>query len=221
MLYFRNLEISLNRNHKTKAIMFLMFAAVIMIILSACGNNSLSIEENDDSQLPEPCNGTDNFHMPMERDKVTETAPRTGCFAPEFTLKDLQGKNWSLEEESCGQALIVIFWKSDCSHCIENLRLLQELHTSEERIEVVAVNVQEEFEAVYSFAREKGYTFQILLDSEGEVYEEYLLDRVPVTFAINARREITFIQRGPMGEENLEMLRRSALEMMELYPIIK
>ncbi len=205
---------------KAKAIMFLMFAAVIMMVFGACGNNSLLIEENNDSQLPDPCNGTDNFHMPVERE-VTEIAPRTGCFAPGFTLKDLQGNDWSLEEESCGQALIVIFWKSDCSFCIENLRLLQDLHTSEERIEVVAVNVQEEFEVVYDFAREKGYTFQILLDSEGEVYEEYLLDRVPVTFAINARREITFIQRGPMIEENLEMLRRSALEMMELYPIIK
>lgn len=60
-----------------------------------------------------------------------------------------------------------------------------------------------------------------MLDSGGEVFKQYLLENVPVTFAINARGEITFIQNGPMGKENLEMIRRSALDLMELYPIIK
>ena len=205
----------------TKYFLLTAFLISVLVLFTACGIPVFErTEEQDDSQASGDCPTTDDFHMPLEREEVTETAPKTGCFAPGFTLRDLEGNDWSLKDY-CGQSFLVIFWKTNCSQCVEDLKLLEELHTSEQRVEVVAINVQEEQEVVQSFVQEKGYSFQILLDTGGEVFEKYLLENVPVTFAINSRREITFIQNGPMGKENLEMLRRSALDLMELYPIIK
>ncbi|UNC91940.1 TlpA family protein disulfide reductase [Candidatus Contubernalis alkaliaceticus] len=212
-----------NKNLILNSVLGAVLLICFIFFLTACGflTNNNGIEEFDEPQQPDQFIKKDDFHMQLEREEVIETAPQTGCFAPGFTLTDLDGNDWSLED-FCGHSLIVMFWDTICSPCIEDMNLLEELNTSDERITVIAINVREQQEVVKSFAQKKGYSFQILLDTKGEVFkQQYLLKEVPVTIAINSRGEITFIQKGPMGKDNLEMLRRSALEMMELYPIIK
>lgn len=144
-------------------------------------------------------------------EKTAEYAPKIGSPAPLFSLRDLEGEVRKLEDFR-GNPVILNFWTTWCPYCVDEMPLLQELHTSGEDVVVLAVNVRESKESAQKFIADKGFTFPVLLDSEGKVFKSYRLRAYPTTFALNAEGIVTSIKIGAFNAAGLEKLVRSARE---------
>jgi len=139
--------------------------------------------------------------------------------SPPFSLNTLNGNKLSLDH-FCGEYLLVVFWETDCAGCERTLALLEAVHTSDDRITVLSVNMQPDEGMLREYVQDRGYSFPVLLDIEGKVFKDYQLKLLPTIIAINGRGEITFRQQGPISEENLKTIREILLEQWEVRPII-
>ena len=65
---------------------------------------------------------------------------RKGDPAPDFTLKDLEGKTWTLSELK-GQVVFINFWATWCPPCLKELPSMQQLYTilPKEKFKMLAV----------------------------------------------------------------------------------
>lgn len=104
---------------------------------------------------------------------TAEVAPEVGKRAPDFTLPDLNGNEVSLSDFR-GKLVMVTFWV-DVRYAITHMPAVQTFYEkwSGEELEILAINWQQSKEQAETFAKDKGLTFPILLDQQGEVADKY------------------------------------------------
>ena len=108
--------------------------------------------------------------------------------APDFTLKDLEGEEWSLSELK-GKVVVINFWATWCPPCRAEMPMIQTVYREyrEQGLEVLSIDVRESEKTVRKFIEENGVDFPILMDEEGEVSELYNISAFPTTFVIDTR----------------------------------
>ncbi|MBV1906704.1 MAG: TlpA family protein disulfide reductase [Pseudomonadales bacterium] len=117
--------------------------------------------------------------------------------APDFTLKNLEGKNLRLQEFR-GQVVLLNFWASWCGPCRQEMPLLDRIHQRYEDagFSVVAVNVEGEKAPAQALAKETGVSFPVLIDTDQKVSEQYNLEAMPSSVLIDRDGVIRYIHRG-------------------------
>ena len=108
----------------------------------------------------------------------------SGKLAPNFTLKNLDGEEVSLEDYR-GKLVLVNFWATWCKYCDMEMPDLQRLDEENEDLVVLAVNVQEDKETVEAYIEKGGYEFEVVLDEEGEIATMYLVYGLPNSYFID------------------------------------
>ncbi|HKI12601.1 MAG TPA: TlpA disulfide reductase family protein [Candidatus Acidoferrum sp.] len=109
-----------------------------------------------------------------------------GHTAPHFSLKALDGKEYSLEKLLERGPAVVAFFKISCPVCQFTFPFLQRLHEryAGDAATVIGVS-QDDARDTKEFNREYGVTFPTLVDSEGyPASNAYGLTNVPTTFLI-------------------------------------
>ncbi len=199
------------RTKKTlcRLLFLVLVVALFSLYLAGCSLNKLCdfTPEGNSADSAGQGEGLQEGSIGNEQEEVTEVAPRPGARAPGFSLQTLEGKELSLDDLS-GQPVIINFWTTWCSFCAEEMPLLESLHTRGE-VAVLTVNVQDDTEQVERFIQEGGYTFPVLLDTEGEVFQAYRLSGFPATLALDEQGVIRFIRMGAFDEKGLEQLVQS------------
>lgn len=66
------------------------------------------------------------------------------------------------------------------------------------------VNVQEDGAAVQAFIKANGFSFPVLLDSQGKLMNLYGVRGLPTTFIIDRNGQVRHIQTGTITEAELE-----------------
>lgn len=130
-----------------------------------------------------------------------------GAQAPDFELIDLDGNPVRLTDFQ-GYVVVLNFWASWCPPCREEMPDLQKLATdyAGKGLRVLAVNTTyaDSPEAARKFVAELGLTLPVLLDETGKVTEEaYGVLGLPVSFWIDRKGIIQFINLGPMSLETM------------------
>ena len=118
---------------------------------------------------------------------MNETSQVEKILAPDFTLKDLDGKEVKLSDYR-GKIVILNFWAVWCKYCIQempDLNTLNEELKKEDDAVIVAVDVQEKPDTVREYLTSNNITLKVLLDEDGSVAEAYGIDRYPATFIVN------------------------------------
>jgi peroxiredoxin len=120
----------------------------------------------------------------------TTTPPlRVGGIAPDFSLRALDGSEYSLSELR-GHVVFVNFWATWCAPCREEAPSLDRLYRrfDGEDFEILAVSIDAEGElgGVAEFGAEYSLSFPILLDPNMQSYVAYKASGVPETFLIDA-----------------------------------
>jgi len=121
------------------------------------------------------------------------TALAIGRKAPDFSLKTIDGKRFSLSEElSCGP-VVLAFFKVSCPTCQYALPFFERLYKAyaNNGVRIIGVSQNDAKETV-AFLNEFGVTFPILLDEIGKypVSNAYGLTNVPTVFRIAQDGEI-------------------------------
>jgi peroxiredoxin len=114
---------------------------------------------------------------------------REGDPAPLFSLNDLNGKIWSLEELK-GKVVLVNFWATWCPSCKEEKTSLQKLSNmtrDKPNFVILTILFNDTDRRAIQFMKKKSLTLTLLLDSKQEVSKIYGVTGVPETYIIDKK----------------------------------
>ncbi|GAP14974.1 peroxiredoxin [Longilinea arvoryzae] len=131
-------------------------------------------------------------------------APQAGFPAPAFTLNTLSGDPIGLEDFT-GKVVVLNFWASWCPPCKAEMPAFEALQQAYQGQDVVilAVNTtyQDDLPTATQFVADRGLTFPILIDADGQVSKAYQVLAMPSSFFIDRKGVIQqVIIGGPMSE---------------------
>ena len=110
-----------------------------------------------------------------------------------FTLMGLQNEPVSLDQVlSQHKAVLINFWATWCSFCIEEMPDLVKLQErlKDQGFTVLAVDVGEPAEQAAAFAKKMGLNFPIVLDTDNTVAQNYALVGIPVSYLVTSDGKI-------------------------------
>jgi peroxiredoxin len=99
-----------------------------------------------------------------------------------FSLADLEGKTWSLENLR-GKIVLVNFWATWCPPCRKEMPDLQALYDEYKDKGLIVLAISDEDSAkVRQFIADKKYTYPILLDPGRKANEAFVVEGIPKSF---------------------------------------
>lgn len=117
----------------------------------------------------------------------SQTSSPDTVMAPDFKLKDLDGKDVKLSDYK-GKVVILNFWAVWCKYCIEEMPDLNALNKDLQKDNdavILAVNVQEPIDKVKNYLKTNNIDLKVVLDSDGNISKTYGVEGYPTTFIIN------------------------------------
>ncbi|MEY2714874.1 MAG: hypothetical protein RIT24_1217, partial [Planctomycetota bacterium] len=161
------------------------------------------------------------YTKPKPREKSKPPAPRglleVGAIAPDFALKDLEGKEVTLASLR-GKVVVLDFWASWCGPCKRAMPFLQELHASYEadaatkgKVVVLGMNTSEtDPDAARRVIKEKSLTYGCLLDADAASLT-YGVTGLPALFVIDPSGRVA-VSHGGFGGEGFIARMREAID---------
>lgn len=128
-----------------------------------------------------------------------------GKAAPAFTLTDLDGKTWSLEQLK-GRPVILNFWSTWCGPCKQEHEILQQGARQNPGVKFLGVIYADEPDACSRYLERAGTSYEHLVDGTGRVAIDYGVAGVPETFFIDGAGMIQHKQVGPVTPQLLGAL---------------
>jgi peroxiredoxin len=148
------------------------------------------------------------------------TALASGTRAPEFELKTLDGKKFSLSGELARGPVVLVFFKVSCPTCQYAMPFLERLYKSYKNKGVTLVGIsQNDANETAAFCKDFGVTFPMLLDDTRTypVSNAYGLTNVPTIFWIAEDGEIELSSVGWV-KADFELINRKMAEIGKITP---
>lgn len=122
--------------------------------------------------------------------------------APEFALKDADGKEHKLSDFK-GKVVLLNFWATWCPPCVQELPSLNSIHERfrDRGLVVVGISVDEDKEAYQKFLQQRGVTFPTARDPEQTVNSRYGTTKFPESYLIDREG---YVRREYVGPEDWE-----------------
>jgi peroxiredoxin len=140
-----------------------------------------------------------------ERAKQLDLPPGTGTdsdlvgsTAPDFTLKELDGRQVKLSDYRNKKTVLVAFWASWCGPCrmeMPSLEAFYEAHRSS-GVEVLALSIDDDAAAAQSYAEQNRLPFPVLLDNDEQAASEYHVAGIPVIYVVDPTGKVRFAHEG-------------------------
>ena len=128
---------------------------------------------------------------------AASAAVQLSANAPDFTLRSVGGANVRLAEQR-GQVVMVNFWATWCTPCLQEMPHLSRLY---ERYRasgfvLLGVNIDDDPRAAADLAAKLGVKFPVLLDTDRRVSRAYDMSAMPATLLIDRDGRVRHIHRG-------------------------
>ena len=176
-----------------------------------------------------PQNSAAQQEQGVQNDNVRDSASQTGADAQQsrnkiaavpFELKDQYGKKHTLAGYK-GKVIFMNFWATWCPPCRAEMPDIQKLYERSPREGENAVIVlgvaepklgSEKNEAgIKAFMGENGYTYPVLMDKGGKLFEAYGIRAIPTTYLIDREGNIIGRVQGALSAENIEKIVQQSL----------
>lgn len=138
-----------------------------------------------------------------------------------FELKDQYGNVHTLEDYK-GKTIFLNFWATWCPPCKEEMPDIQKIHETYDKegkealivLGVAAPNYGREGskEDIKAFLESNGYTYPVLMDEEGALFEAYQIYSYPTTFMIDRDGNVFGYVSGMLTEEMMNSIIRQTLD---------
>lgn len=168
--------------------------------------------EKSEESSDQKTDGKDQNPDQQSGDKGTEAELPA---AVDFELKDQFGNVHKLSDYK-GKTIFLNFWATWCPPCraeMPDIQKLYEAYQKEEAPEVVIMGVagpeygQEKSEdQVKQFLEDNGYTYPVLMDQGGKMFEQYGITSFPTTFMITKEGKVFGYVSGQLSEEIMKSI---------------
>ncbi len=130
-----------------------------------------------------------------------------GGIAPNFTLKDTEGKPHTLQKQQ-GKVVLVHFWTDFCKSCKVEFPKLQEIYAELKSpdFELLAINLGQNTSISKAFKKNYEATFQMLVDEKNIMKDLYGVEVYPTNVFINPSGKIVRIIRGWVDKKQVEVI---------------
>ncbi|VAX25528.1 hypothetical protein MNBD_NITROSPINAE02-1200 [hydrothermal vent metagenome] len=124
--------------------------------------------------------------------------------APKFTIKNLSGREVSLKQYR-DKPVIVNFWATWCVPCVAEMPELDRFYRAKknEGLAMLMINLKESKSVIDNFVSPHGFAFEILMDENGKLSENFQVFGLPTTFFIDGRGMIVYTHMGRLTKEIL------------------
>jgi peroxiredoxin len=134
-------------------------------------------------------------------------SPLVGKAAPDFDLDLVGGDKFRLSEHK-GKIVVLDFWATWCSHCVETMPDFVRLHggSAGRNIDVVAVNLEEAPEQISAILERHNWHIPVALDRDGVVAAKYGVTAIPQTVIIDGEGKVVrhFVGGGSNLLQNID-----------------
>ena len=143
--------------------------------------------------------------------------------APDFTLTDQNGNEHTLSDYK-GQTVFLNFWATWCPPCRSEMPEIQKLYEeygyNEGELVVLGIAAPDvgregDIDSVTAFLAENGYTFPVVMDSQGTITYLYSIRAYPTTFMISGDGSIYGYVEGALTEDLMRSIVEQTMEANE------
>jgi peroxiredoxin len=126
---------------------------------------------------------------------------KVGDTAPEFATQDTAGKNVKLSDYAGKKVVLLNFWGIRCGACLEEMPYLEEIHKKYAGKGLVTLGVDTDgvdAQMIADTLKEVGVSvsYQLLLDLEFKITDQYTNFLVPLTLVIDRGGIVRYIHTG-------------------------
>lgn len=134
---------------------------------------------------------------------------------PEYVVRRLpSGDSTGLRAEYKGHVTLINLWATWCGPCVKEMPSIERLYQAyrDRGFRVAAVSVDEgSDEAVLTFGREFGLTFDLLHDQSGNIQQAYGTDGLPQSLLVGRDGRVAFMALGAVEWDTPAMRQRVEL----------
>lgn len=125
-----------------------------------------------------------------------------GDSSKDFTITDINGNTFKLSEQA-GKAVVLTFWASWCSPCVEELPALNKIQNeySSDEVSIIAINCGDNSSKVKSYSQDNGFLFPVASDSNAGISELYNVNAIPYTVIFKTDGTVDFEIDCGLGED--------------------
>ncbi|MBU1102010.1 MAG: TlpA family protein disulfide reductase [Bacteroidetes bacterium] len=120
--------------------------------------------------------------------------------APNFMLENIDGDLVELNDYLGESPILLSFWATWCKPCHEEMvqlnRIYEEYESEGFVMLAISTDNEKSIAKVKPFIKSKGYSFEVLYDTNQEVSRKYYAQMVPYTVIIDKSGEIVYSHMG-------------------------
>lgn len=121
---------------------------------------------------------------------------------PNVQLKDVSGKNVNLQTIGQSRLTLIVFWRSSCERCVDQLRAWRDLAERQPTVEIVMINRGESPTAVAAFVPAERIFGTVLLDEQDVASSRFDVSIEPTTYFVK-QGKILGVALGLLSMEQL------------------
>jgi peroxiredoxin len=144
-----------------------------------------------------------------------------GASAPDFAVKDTDGKVFNFGEEKVKAPSLLVFWSIFCEPCRVEMPIIERLYEKYKSagLSVLAIALDGEplKNSIVGFVKQEGYTFRVLIDELDEkemfkVADPFGVGGTPTVYLVDRAGKVALAKVGRFKEEDLEKAIQSTLK---------